>query len=75
MSISKSTDEESRPRDVDAINQKALALMGESGGWPLTMLLLPDGKPFLGRHVFSAHPRLRPPQLPPGARSDRAAMA
>src|SRR5579885_2627882 len=31
-------DREERP-DLDAIYQSALALLGESGGWPLTMFL------------------------------------
>lgn len=48
-------DREERP-DVDAIYQKALALMGEQGGWPLTMFLLPDGKPFWGGTYFPPSP-------------------
>lgn len=36
-------DREERP-DVDAIYQTALAMMGEQGGWPLTMFLTPDRK-------------------------------
>ena len=40
-------DREERP-DLDAIYQNALALMGEHGGWPLTMFLTPDGEPFWG---------------------------
>jgi uncharacterized protein YyaL (SSP411 family) len=44
-------DREERP-DLDAIYQKALALMGEHGGWPLTMFLTPDGKPFWGGTYF-----------------------
>jgi len=40
-------DREERP-DLDAIYQNALALMGQSGGWLLTMFLTPDGEPFRG---------------------------
>lgn len=40
-------DREERP-DIDAIYQNALALMGQHGGWPLTMFLTPDGEPFWG---------------------------
>jgi hypothetical protein len=44
-------DREEMP-DLDAIYQQALALMGQSGGWPLTMLLTPDLKPFFGGTYF-----------------------
>ena len=44
-------DREERP-DIDAVYQKALALMGEHGGWPLTMFLTPEGKPFWGGTYF-----------------------
>ena len=44
-------DREERP-DVDTIYQSALALLGESGGWPLTMFLTPDGEPFWGGTYF-----------------------
>ena len=44
-------DREERP-DLDAIYQTALALMGQHGGWPLTMFLTPDGEPFWGGTYF-----------------------
>jgi uncharacterized protein YyaL (SSP411 family) len=44
-------DREERP-DLDAIYQAALALMGEQGGWPLTMFLTPEGEPFWGGTYF-----------------------
>jgi uncharacterized protein YyaL (SSP411 family) len=44
-------DREERP-DLDQIYQHALALMGEQGGWPLTMFLTPDGEPFWGGTYF-----------------------
>ncbi|HJP20253.1 MAG TPA: thioredoxin domain-containing protein [Alphaproteobacteria bacterium] len=44
-------DREERP-DVDTIYQTALALMGEHGGWPLTMCLTPEGQPFWGGTYF-----------------------
>jgi uncharacterized protein YyaL (SSP411 family) len=40
-------DREERP-DIDSIYQNALALLGQHGGWPLTMFLTPDGEPFWG---------------------------
>jgi hypothetical protein len=44
-------DREERP-DVDQIYMNALHLMGEQGGWPLTMFLTPDGRPFWGGTYF-----------------------
>jgi uncharacterized protein len=44
-------DREERP-DVDAIYMNALHLLGEQGGWPLTMFLTPDGEPFWGGTYF-----------------------
>ena len=49
-------DREERP-DLDSIYQSALALMGQQGGWPLTMFLTPDGEPFWGGTYFPATPR------------------
>lgn len=56
-------DREERP-DIDAIYQKALALMGEQGGWPLTMFILPNGKPFFGGTYFPPAPAYGRPSLP-----------
>ena len=45
-------DREERP-DLDQIYQTAHALLiRRSGGWPLTMFLTPDGKPFFGGTYF-----------------------
>lgn len=44
-------DREERP-DIDGIYQSALALLGEQGGWPLTMFLTPAGQPFWGGTYF-----------------------
>ena len=44
-------DREERP-DIDQIYQGALALLGQQGGWPLTMFLTPDGEPFWGGTYF-----------------------
>jgi uncharacterized protein len=56
-------DREERP-DLDAIYQHALALMGEQGGWPLTMFLTPDGEPFWGGTYFPPEPRWGRPGFP-----------
>lgn len=44
-------DREERP-DIDQIYQAALSALGQSGGWPLTMFLTPDGEPFWGGTYF-----------------------
>ncbi len=49
-------DREERP-DIDTLYQTALSLLGEQGGWPLTMFLNPDGKPFWGGTYFPPEPR------------------
>lgn len=49
-------DREERP-DIDGIYQNALALLGEQGGWPLTMFLTPDGEPFWGGTYFPPEAR------------------
>ena len=56
-------DREERP-DIDAIYQSALAATGEQGGWPLTMFLNPDGKPFWGGTYFPPEPRYGRPGFP-----------
>src|SRR5689334_9568970 len=44
-------DREERP-DIDQIYMSALHLMGEHGGWPLTMFLTSKGEPFWGGTYF-----------------------
>ena len=44
-------DREERP-DIDQIYMSALHLLGERGGWPLTMFLTPGGEPFWGGTYF-----------------------
>src|SRR5438067_10579869 len=56
-------DREERP-DLDTIYQHALALMGEQGGWPLTMFLTPEGEPFWGGTYFPPEPRWGRPGFP-----------
>jgi uncharacterized protein YyaL (SSP411 family) len=56
-------DREERP-DLDAIYQNALALMGEHGGWPLTMFLTPAGEPFWGGTYFPPEQRWGRPGFP-----------
>ncbi len=49
--ISIKVDREERP-DVDAIYMQAVQMMSGSGGWPLTVFLTPQGKPFFGGTYF-----------------------
>lgn len=44
-------DREERP-DIDQIYMNALHLLGEQGGWPLTMFLNSNGEPFWGGTYF-----------------------
>jgi uncharacterized protein len=44
-------DREERP-DLDTIYQSALSMLGQQGGWPLTMFLTPDAEPFWGGTYF-----------------------
>jgi uncharacterized protein YyaL (SSP411 family) len=53
-------DREERP-DVDHVYMSALHLLGEQGGWPLTMFLTPDGDPFWGGTYFPKEPRFGRP--------------
>src|SRR4051812_41029024 len=44
-------DREERP-DVDAIYMEAVQAMTGHGGWPMTVFLAPDGRPFFGGTYF-----------------------
>ena len=46
-------DREERP-DVDQIYMTAVQLISGNGGWPMSVFLLPDGKPFWGGTYFPA---------------------
>src|SRR3974390_758201 len=56
-------DREEHP-DLDAIYQHALALMGQSGGWPLTMFLTPYAEPYWGGTYYPAVARYGRPAFP-----------
>jgi uncharacterized protein YyaL (SSP411 family) len=56
-------DREERP-DIDHLYQQALALLGQQGGWPLTMFLTPNGEPFWGGTYFPPTPRYGRPAFP-----------
>lgn len=44
-------DREERP-DVDRVYMTALQAMGQNGGWPMSMFLTPDRRPFYGGTYF-----------------------
>ena len=53
-------DREERP-DLDAIYMEAVQAMTGRGGWPMTVFLTPDGKPFYGGTYFPPEPRYSMP--------------
>jgi uncharacterized protein YyaL (SSP411 family) len=65
-------DREERP-DVDSLYQSALALIGQQGGWPLTMFLTPAAEPFWGGTYFPPEPRFGRPGFAEVLRSLEAA--
>ena len=56
-------DREERP-DIDAIYMRALHALGEQGGWPLTMFLDSEARPFWGGTYFPPAPRYGRPGFP-----------
>ncbi|MDO8490740.1 MAG: DUF255 domain-containing protein, partial [Dehalococcoidia bacterium] len=56
-------DREERP-DLDTIYMKAVQSVTGSGGWPLTVFLTPDGKPFFGGTYFPPQDIPSTPGLP-----------
>ena len=56
-------DREERP-DIDAIYMAAVQALTGSGGWPMTVFLTPDGKPFYGGTYFPPQDRGGMPAFP-----------
>jgi uncharacterized protein YyaL (SSP411 family) len=56
-------DREERP-DLDQVYQLVVQLMGRSGGWPLTVFLTPDQRPFFGGTYFPPVDRYGMPSFP-----------
>jgi uncharacterized protein len=56
-------DREERP-DLDQIYQLVVQLMGRSGGWPLTVFLTPDQRPFFAGTYFPPADRFGMPGFP-----------
>src|SRR3954468_11491447 len=53
-------DREERP-DLDAVYMNAVVSMTGQGGWPMTVFLMPDGRPFYGGTYFPPAPRMNMP--------------
>ncbi len=50
-------DREERP-DIDSIYMASLGVIGQRGGWPLSMFLTPDAKPIVGGTYWPAEDRM-----------------
>jgi hypothetical protein len=55
-------DRDERP-DVDSRYQAAVQAISGQGGWPLTAVLTPDGRPFFGGTYFPRHDRYGRPGI------------
>jgi uncharacterized protein YyaL (SSP411 family) len=55
-------DREERP-DLDSIYMNAVVGLTGSGGWPMSVFLTPDGKPFYGGTYFPPEPRYGMPSF------------
>ena len=56
-------DREERP-DLDQIYMDAVQMITGRGGWPLTMFLAPDGRPFFGGTYYPPEDRQGMPGFP-----------
>ena len=54
--VSIKVDREERP-DIDSIYMSAVQALSGQGGWPMTVFLTPDGKPFYGGTYFPPQDR------------------
>ncbi|MGD2178543.1 MAG: thioredoxin domain-containing protein [Anaerolineae bacterium] len=60
--VSVKVDREERP-DLDRIYMSAVQALTGSGGWPMSVFLTPDGKPFYGGTYFPPAPRFGMPSF------------
>ena len=60
--VSIKVDREERP-DVDAVYMEAVQALIGSGGWPMSMFLTPDGRPFFGGTYFPTEDRQGSPSF------------
>ncbi len=64
--VSIKVDREERP-DLDHIYMQAVQMLTGSGGWPMSVFLMPDGKPFFGGTYWPAEPKFGRPWFRPSA--------
>ena len=72
--VSIKVDREERP-DLDQIYMNAVQLLTGRGGWPMTVFLTPDGKPFYGGTYFPPEDRHGLPGFPRLLLGDRAGVS
>jgi len=72
--VSIKVDREERP-DLDAVYMEAVQMLTGSGGWPMTVFLTPEGKPFYGGTYFPPEDRYGMPGFPRLLRSISEAYA
>ena len=63
--VSIKVDREERP-DIDNIYMQAVQALTQQGGWPMTVFLTPDGRPFYGGTYFPPDDRRYGQQVMPG---------
>jgi len=66
--VSIKVDREERP-DIDSIYMTACQALTGHGGWPLTIIMTPDKKPFLPEHTFPKKTVWECPDLYPSSRA------
>ena len=66
--VSIKVDREERP-DIDGIYMQAVQAITRQGGWPMTVFLTPDGRPFYGGTYFPPQDRQYGRQTVPGFQS------
>jgi uncharacterized protein YyaL (SSP411 family) len=63
--VSIKVDREERP-DIDAIYMQAVQALTQQGGWPMTVFLTPDGRPFFGGTYYPPRDIRHGQQIIPG---------
>ncbi len=63
--VSIKVDREERP-DIDGIYMQAVQALTQQGGWPMTVFMTPDGRPFFGGTYFPPRDRQYGRQTMPG---------
>jgi uncharacterized protein YyaL (SSP411 family) len=63
--VSIKVDREERP-DIDGIYMQAVQALTQQGGWPMTVFLTPDGRPFAGGTYFPPADRHYGSEVMPG---------